>query len=113
MIIIISKGSLNKKDFERARKDYGSYVKLTIDLEREIVALGGEYHADAEKMLLEKGSQQKDIWGGGLNLETKKLETNAIINLKAGINDSTEIMENLKREKFLEIAKRFLKDYVN
>jgi hypothetical protein len=112
MAIIIGRGPFSKEDFKKAREDYESYIKLTIDLENEIVAMGGEYHADAEKELLERGSTQEDIWGGGINLETKTIETNAIINLRSGTNDSTEILDSSKRDKFLAIAKRILENYV-
>lgn len=112
MAIVVVKNNLSSKDFEKAREDYQSYIKLTIDLENEIVVLGGEYHADAERMLLEKGLKQEDIWGGGFNLETKQFETSAIINLRAGKNDSTEILDSQKKEKFLKIARRILKEYV-
>jgi len=112
MAVVIVKNKLSEKDFQEAKKDYQSYIKLTIDIEQEIIALGGEYHADAEKILLEQGSKQGDIWGGGLNLETKQLEANAIINIRPGRNESAEILEPKIREKFFEIAKKFLGKYV-
>ena len=112
MAIIIAKDKLTKSDFQKAREDYQSYIKLTIDIKQQKVALGGEYHADAEKILLEQGSKQKDIWGGGFNLETKQLETNAIINLRLEKNKSFEILEPKIRKKFLTIAKKILKNYV-
>ena len=40
-----------------------SYVKLAVDIERELVAGGGELHVDGEQALLEDGSLQEDIWG--------------------------------------------------
>ncbi len=112
MPIVVVKDKLSKQEFEEARRDYETYIKITIDLEREIVALGGEYHADAEGLLLAQGARQDDIWGGGVNLETGQFETNAIINLRAGKNDSTEILDSKKRERFLELARKFLVDYV-
>lgn len=112
MPIIIVKGNLSKQEFEEARRDYEAYIKITVDLEREAVVLGGEYHADAEKMLLEQGSLQDNIWGGGVNLETRQFETNAIVNLRVGKNDSTEILDPEKRTKFLGLARRVLSDYV-
>lgn len=111
MTVVIIKNFVNKVDLGEARKDYENYLKITIDIEKEILALGGEFHADAEKILLEQGSQQKDIWGGGLNLETKNFETNAIVNFRAGKNDSAEILDPAIRKKFLTIAQRFLKEY--
>lgn len=88
------------------------YKKITADLETGTVALGGEYYADVEKVLLDQGSRQEDIWGGGVNLETKSFETNAIINLRSGRNDSTDILDLGNRKRFLEIAQEFLKNYV-
>ena len=41
MAIIIVKDTLLEKDFQKAKKDYESYIKLTIDVKRQIVALGG------------------------------------------------------------------------
>ena len=38
-------------------------VKLVIDVEKEIIGIGGELHADAETLLLEHGSNQTDLWG--------------------------------------------------
>lgn len=41
----------------------GSYIKLAVDVERELVAGGGELHVDCEQALLEDGSRQEDVWG--------------------------------------------------
>ena len=35
----------------------GSYVKLAVDVRREVLAGGGELHADCEQVLLEDGSR--------------------------------------------------------
>ncbi len=113
MAIVIVQKKLTLKEFNQAREDYQSYIKITIDLIKKKVALGGEYHADAEKLLLESGSKQENIFGGGFNLELKKFETNAIINLRSRKNESTEILDEEKRKKFLIIAKRILKNYVS
>jgi len=59
---------LTKEDIFELRGAYGDYIKLTVDLEKEQVVVGGELHADGEKVLLEKGSQQDNVWGGGINL---------------------------------------------
>lgn len=112
MAVVLVENKLLEKDFNKAKEDYQSYIKITIDITGEVVALGGEFHADAEKVLLENGSLQENIWGGGVNLETKQFETNAIINLKPGKNESTEILNPQIREKFLLIAKKVLQEYV-
>jgi hypothetical protein len=43
---------------------FGDMVKFFVDVERGIAAVGGNLHADAEALLLERGSRQDDLWGG-------------------------------------------------
>lgn len=106
-IVIIDK--LTKEDVQKAREDYPEYVKITADLAQKIVAIGGEYHADAETVLVEQYQGKKEnIWGGGYNLISKKFETNAIINIKPSINDSPEILDPITRQEFLEIVQEKL-----
>lgn len=112
MTIIIVEDRVSQEDFEKAKEDYQTYIKITVDLKRKAVALGGEYHADAEVLLLRQGSKQKDIWGGGLNLEEKRIETNAIVNLKPRENESVEILDPKIRKKFIKLVKKVLKEYV-
>lgn len=112
MAIVIIQDKPTFEDLKKAREEYKSYIKITIDVAKEIVAIGGEYHADAEKLLFAKGSKQENIWGGGVNLETGLFETNAIINLRAKTNPSADILDPTIREKFLTIAKEALGRYV-
>src|SRR3989338_1710656 len=42
---------------------FGSMVKVVVDIERGVLALGGELHADGEALLLDNGSEQKNLWG--------------------------------------------------
>lgn len=39
------------------------YIKTAVDIHHQILAGGGEMHSDCEVVLLNNGSQQKDIWG--------------------------------------------------
>ena len=41
----------------------GIYIKLAVDVERGILAGGGELHADCELIVLENGSKQANVWG--------------------------------------------------
>lgn len=111
MSVTILKENISKDDLNKARENYHDYIKITVDFAQEIIALGGEYHADAEKILIEKyGSKQQDIWGGGYNINLDKVETNAIINIRQPINDSTEIINPEIRQKFLELVGLRLKN---
>lgn len=46
-----------------AKEWHHSLVKGVADIERGTVALGGEWHMDANNRLLEDGSEQKNLWG--------------------------------------------------
>ena len=113
MIIILPKNQpLTPEALKQARMDYKDFVKVTIDIKNEIVALGGEYHIDAERILLEQGSKQENIWGGGVDLSTNTFVINAMVNLRPGRNDSTDILDPTTRERFLSLAQGALKNYV-
>jgi hypothetical protein len=113
MTILILKRKPTIKEVNLARQDYHSYIKITADLVEEKIAIGGEYHVEAEKRLLVEGSKQQNIWGGGINLETGLLETSAIINIRPSINPSTEILDGKTRQKFIKLVTRVLTDYVS
>ena len=75
-------------------EDYDGYIKLVVDLEREILAGGGEKHVDGEQALLADGSKQQHLWGGGIDLETKEVDYNSIINLRPNqANPSRDILD--------------------
>ncbi len=63
LIRIIDKKTDERELREIAKDFYGDMIKGVVDIEREILAMGGEYHIDANKILIEYGSRQQDIWG--------------------------------------------------
>lgn len=98
-----------KEDIRNASQEFGDYIKIVVDIERGVIAIGGKLHADAEKILIRTGSPQRNLWGGGLDLNSKKIDTQAIINLRPRQgNDSMEILDPEIRKKFIEIAEHFL-----
>jgi len=113
MIIVLKPNEvLTPENLTRAREEYSNYIKITADITQGIVALGGEYHADAEKLLLEQGSQQENIWGGGIDLTSKIFAVNAMINIRPDQNNSTDILDPNIRQRFLTIVQQSLKNYV-
>lgn len=97
-------------------KDYtldGSLVKTVIDCEREIIAIGGELHADEEQVLLEDGSQQADLWG--INLypddDTEQwIEFDSMINIRPQQgNRSRGIEDPATRQRVREIVSRLVR----
>ncbi len=81
---------------------FGDMVKIVVDVRRGLVAAGGELHADAEALLLDRGSRQEDLWGAnyfpGLGPE-RCVEYTALINIRPGQgNRSMEIQSQDVRE---------------
>jgi|SRR3989338_11075482 len=98
---------LTLEEIEKLRQQFGQYLKVTADIEKELVVIGCELHADGEKILLEKGSKSDNIWGGGINLKLKEIDTTAVLNLRPGLgNNSMEIIDLKRREKFLALVRR-------
>jgi hypothetical protein len=106
---LIIKGKASKKEVEKLAKHFKGYIKVVVDVERGILTGGGDRHADDEKMLLEDGSKQENLWGGGFDLETGEIDYNSVINLrpKQG-NPSRDILSKETREKFDEIVRKLL-----
>lgn len=63
---------------------FGNLVKAVVDVERAVMALDGEMHADEEAMLLQDGSRQRDLWG--INLYPAQVDEAAFIEFDSVIN---------------------------
>ena len=99
---------LTKEEILDFQNKYGNYVKLTIDVKNGWVMVGCVLQADGEKILLEKGSEQNDIWGGGINFLDKQVDTTAVLNIRPNLgNDNLEILDQGIREKFIKIVKYY------
>lgn len=108
MILVISKKA-SQEEITKMALDFDGYIKVVVDVEREILAGGGERHVDCEQTLLKEGSRQANLWGGGLDLETKEIDYNSIINLRPNQdNPSRDILSTEVRQKFDKIVKDLL-----
>lgn len=103
MGVVIIKNSVTQSELRVAKEEYGDFVKVVADLESGVVAIGGRWHADAEKMLIENGSNQSDLWGGGVDLASRQIDTFALINMRPGQNNpSQEILDPEIRQRFIK-----------
>src|SRR3989304_5170405 len=108
MLLLIGKRA-TKKELDSLGEHFKGYIKIVVDLEKEVLAGGADRHSDEEKALLEEGSKQKDLWGGGFDLETKEIDYNSVINLRPSQdNPSRDILSRELREKINEIVKKLL-----
>ncbi|MBI2621732.1 MAG: hypothetical protein HYW63_03790 [Candidatus Levybacteria bacterium] len=104
MIITKSK-PYTKEEIEKLRKEFDVYIKTVIDVKRKVCSAGCNRHFESEKILLEDGSVQSDLWGGGIDLETKIIDFNSFINIrpKDG-NTSNEIQSAKIRDEYEKLT---------
>lgn len=91
-----------------AKERFGDLVKAVVDIEKKVMVIGGELHADEEKILLEKNSEQKNLWGINLYPEVDGedwIEFDSMINLRPSQNNRSRGVDNLIiREKIINIV---------
>lgn len=86
MIVVLDK-KVTTEQIAAMAQDYDGYIKFVVDVIKKILAGGGERHVDAEQKLLALGSLQDDLWGGGIDWETKEIDYNSMINLRPSQNN--------------------------
>lgn len=108
-IIILRDKKASQEQLDKMSYELGNYVKVVVDLDKEILAGGGGMHYDEERLLLEYGCEQKNLWGGGVDFTTKEVDYNSMINIRPNQNNpSREIMSEEKRAKFKKIVEDLL-----
>lgn len=80
-MILILRDVITPEQVEMMLDAYASYIKLAVDVEREILAGGGELHADCEQALLEDGSRQENVWGADWDL-SGEVRFESLINIR-------------------------------
>lgn len=96
-----------------AEGSFGDLVKAVVDVEKGIMAIGGELHADEEAVLLAGGSRQSDLWG--INLYPAEygaatwIEFDSMINIRpAQGNRSRGVGDDATRERIAHIVDRLV-----
>lgn len=100
----------SRDDIERVSERFESYIKTVIDIERKICSAGCDRHFESEQILLEQGSHQDDIWGGGIDLETMTIDCFSFINIRPHQNTSNEILDPHLRQTFGELSRYFFRE---
>lgn len=111
LVIITKKEPYFKEETQKLTEEFETYIKTVVDIEKKVCSAGANLHLENEQELLKQGSNQKDIWGGGIDLETKMIDFNSMINLRPqDINTSNEIQDPAKRQRFEDLMKYFFKE---
>ena len=80
-----------------AAQMFGNMVKAVVDVERELLAVDAELHADLEARLLEDGSKQQSLWGINLYPElsgNELIEFDSMINMRPSQWNKSRGVEN-------------------
>jgi hypothetical protein len=100
---------------EMAEKMYGTLVKADVDITKGVLLVDMEMHADGEAYLLERGSQQADLWG--INLHPDKfgtddfVEFDSMINIRPRQNNSSrDVLDENIRKQIREIVAGVIHD---
>lgn len=95
-----------------AENQFGDFVKAVVDIEKEIMAIGAELHADEETALLDEGSKQENLWGINLYVDEDKddfVEFDSLINIRPSQgNKSRNVEDAAIRKKIQEIVLRMV-----
>ena len=99
---------------ELAQNTFGDMIKCVADVKRGLLAIDADLHADLERLLLEDGSAQEDLWGFNLWVEEKGddfIEFDSLINIRSWQGNPSRDVENPEiRESIKAIVQQFITD---
>jgi hypothetical protein len=99
---------------EIAAGQFGDFVKAVVDVERGLMAIGGDLHADEEATLIDGGSVPRNIWGINLYPDLPNdqwIEFDSMINVRPSAgNRSRDVESPAIRDKILAIVERLVQE---
>jgi len=109
---IIAKPTSLAELWELRLIDFIEMMKIVVDIDQQILAIDGDMHADLEKLLLDNGSQQKDLWGANvypLKDKNDQIEFTSFINIRPSQgNRSMEVLDSGLRESIRSVVNTLL-----
>ena len=95
-----------------ASNTFVDMIKCVVDVNRELLAVDAELHADLESLLLENGSEQEFLWGFNLypdETDEDFIEFDSLINIRAWQgNRSRDVEDKNVRKQIEEIVSKFV-----
>lgn len=108
-MIHLIRSRATQEQIDEMLETLGLYIKLAVDIQRGILAGGGEFHADCETVLLEDGSDQVNIWGADWYPDSQTVTYESLINIRPRQNNrSMEILDLGIREQVANIVQNLL-----
>jgi len=114
MEIKIIKNPITKMELKQLLIEGFDLVKSVVDIEKEIMAAGGELHMDGLELLMgEESSEPKNIWGINLYPMIEGdgfIEFDSMVNLKPAFGNRTRGVDNLEiQKKIIGIVSNLIK----
>jgi hypothetical protein len=108
-LVLIIREPATPEQIEDMLKTWDVFIKIAIDIEREILAGGAVRHYQCEQELLKDGSKQRDIWGADWSPYTQEMVFESIINIRPSENNRSMIIQSPQiRERVSQITKQLL-----
>lgn len=92
---------------------FGDLIKAVVDIQKKIMVVDAGMHADEERLLLENGSKQDDVWGINLYPELtgdEFIEFDSMINVRPRLNNfSRGIESKVLQKEIINIVNKLVK----
>lgn len=110
-MIITKSEPFTKIEIQKLQEQFGTYIKTVIDIEKKVCSAGPDRHFESEKILLDAGSKQHNVWGGGIDTNSKEIDCNSFINIRPNDNNnSNEIQSEVIRKIYKELTEYFFNE---
>ena len=105
----ISRDELNKMDSGY----FEDKIKAVVDIEKRIIGVDAELHADIEGALIEEGSELRNLWGINFLADEDEIEEfvkfDSLINIHPKQNNrSRDVEDENIRNKILEAVEKWI-----
>ena len=95
-----------------AGAQFGDLAKAVVDIERGLMAIGGELHSDEEALLLEDGSNPRHLWGVNLYPavgDESWIEFDSMTNIRPSQGNRSRSVDNAEtREAIVTVVSRLV-----
>lgn len=110
----IVKDSISLTELKKmSSRIFGDLIKAVVDIQKKIMVVDAGMHADEERLLLENGSKQDDVWGINLYPELtgdEFIEFDSMINVRPRLNNfSRGIESKVLQKEIINIVNKLVK----
>ncbi|MDR1018218.1 MAG: DUF5674 family protein [Lachnospiraceae bacterium] len=109
----ILKDKISKEKLLEYNKYFSYMVKGVLDIEKELVAINADLHSDLEELLLDNGSDNRNLYGFNILFDDFEIEYDSIINIPRNRDlgyprGGRTVMNQDIRNKMEEIIKKWI-----